>query len=97
MSWQTFASTQSKHTTFFFSAVDGGYLFQGDMVFGKEDIENAVNGKDPSKGEGHGYSLLRNKNSRWHNGEVPYVLDDSVSKWMIKSQFRLTKIMPGIR
>ena len=52
------------------------------MVFGKEDIVNAVNGKDPSKGEGHGYSLLKNKNSRWHNGEVPYVLDDSVSKWI---------------
>jgi len=56
-----------------------GYLFQGDMVMSKEQIETAVRGGDVDKEVSKNtFGLKKSKYSRWPNGVVYYTLSKSV-------------------
>ena len=61
--------------------VDNGFLFQGDMVMSKEQIDLAIEGKDVDNPSGNvAFGLMKSARYKWPNGVVPYVLSDSVSK-----------------
>ena len=61
--------------------VDNGFLFQGDMVMSKEQIDLAIKGKDVDNPTGNvAFGLMKSARYKWPNGVVPYVLSDSVSK-----------------
>ena len=68
-------------------AADGGYIFEGDMVLPLEKINNAINYGDIDYVNENGFGLKSSSYAKWKNGKVPFVLDDSVSKY--KTIFRM--------
>ncbi|XP_066928065.1 zinc metalloproteinase nas-4-like [Clytia hemisphaerica] len=57
---------------------EDGYLFEGDMVMSKQDIEQSLAG-GPSKESENLFGLSKSQYKRWPNGVVPYTLDSSIS------------------
>eukprot|EP00794_Sanderia_malayensis_P020323 gene20323-22322_t len=65
---------------------DNGYMFQGDMVMSKEEIDAAVNGKEVDKPEdSHAFGLSKSSRRRWPNAQVPYVLNKSVKNAVLNA------------
>ncbi|XP_057296148.1 blastula protease 10-like [Hydractinia symbiolongicarpus] len=59
-------------------AIDSGFLFQGDMVMSKLQIDTALKGGDVDKINA-GYAIQKSTWYRWKNGVVPYVFHSSIS------------------
>ena len=54
-------------------------LFEGDMILSREQIRRAENGEDIDSSRKRGAS----RNRMWLNGVVPYVIDESLSKYSL--------------
>ena len=67
--------------SFLFIEAEDGYLFEGDMVMSKEDIELSLAG-GPSKEKENMFGLSKQLYKRWPNGVAPYTLDSSISKFI---------------
>ena len=52
--------------------MDNGYLFQGDMVMSKQQIQSVPHGRDVDYQPPNAFSLKRSNRYRWSVGVVPF-------------------------
>ena len=57
--------------------MEDGYLFQGDMVFTKEEIRTAMAGGDVDSVGSNAYGMMNSVRKKWPNGVVPYISEIS--------------------
>ena len=67
----------------------------------KGQIDVALNGGDVDKqNRDVAFGMVKSSRYKWHNGVVPYVLSDSVSKWTLKTPSRCLssiQLVPDIK
>ncbi|XP_065060541.1 uncharacterized protein LOC135687798 [Rhopilema esculentum] len=71
-------------TSFKLQKIGNGFLFQGDMVMRKDQIDVAIRGGDVDATNGPStFGMSKSSNLKWRKGIVPYVLSDSVKNALL--------------